>query len=1053
MLLKFLADTLLICNFFKQKIFYRSTSLKTFVFVCFIFSLHIKAATITSNTVTGNWTSAASWAGGIVPGAADLAIIANGANITVNANITIGSVQVNAGGTLNGSSFNISLLNNWNMNGTFNPGTSTVLFNGNAAQTINGTGTVSFHHIIDNNTNGGAGMGVSAHPVNMNIFGNFQNNGVFNRNNTSFPAAKVTFAGTTIISGANALILHNIDILAGATLNGATGIGAGTFDMYFTGTWNNMGTFNPGTGNVTVQFSSANVTQQIFPGASSFYNLHINKNVDVAPQGNMTVLNDLVITTGTLSASNFNINVGGDFNNASLFSAGTSLVNLNGTINQTVTTNAASPFYNLKINKAAGDVYQASNIQVSSTINFTNGKIYTYTLLPTLYQLYLSNTAVAGITGGSAASCVIGNLRRALVAGAGIYQFPLGVVNTSPVKYRPLTYNQSASGGAANMNMQSDTVYPAPVKTANWFVKITTNSGNPQGKLTMNYNLSADFIAGTQECVLNILRGQASTGSNWNHVLQSVTSATGGVTGSVTANLPSVLNPFGYVIGEALPVASNANVCEGSTATLFANSPSGSAHFNWYNASTGGTLLQADSNAYLTPILSSTTVYYLEYFDSLTNCKSPRVPVTVSLTPAASSAFNLPDTVCLGSNELITFMGTVSAGATYYWNFDGGIVVSGSGGSNHQVYWNSPGTKNITLSIAASPCNSSLTVHSVEVVPTPSQPLLTTSNYAVCKGDSVTLTASGSLGGNTINYFFYDSLNAGTYLGTSPLKVKITDTTTFYLDVTNEFGCKSKSSRDSITIISNKLPFLATPYSDDISLCFGDSAKLYVNLVQPPAANVYWWDAVSGGNFISNKDTIRTGALFQNQTYWVEAITPYGCDNGGRIPVSVIVNPYPVIALQTGLPGNTLQTGLSVTVEAIPAGYSVYEFYLNNVLVQSSSANTYTSDQFNDADKMTVIATNGTCRGTASDALTLNVRPVANAFTPNGDGVNDLFLKGFNLSIFNRWGQQLYQGTTGWDGSYQGAKVSAGTYFYIYTKTDKDGKNVTVNGPVTLVTE
>ena len=1008
------------------------------------------SATITSNAVTGNWTAGATWIGGVAPGAADIGVIVSGANITVNANITVGSIQVNAGGILNGSSSNIVLLNNWTNNGTFNVGTSTVLFNGTGSQTINGTGTVSFKNIVVNNTNGAAGMGVTAHPVNMFVYGNFQNNGVFNRNNTAFPAVKITFAGTTIVSGTNSLILHNVDIAAGAILNGATGLSGGSFDMYFTGTWNNIGTFNPGTGNVTVQYSSANTTQQIFPGSSSFYNLTINKNIITAPQTNVTILNDFTITTGTLSASSFTFNVGGNFTNTGVFTSGTSLVNFNGISNQTITTNT-STFYNLRVNKSTGSVFQASNIQVTNNVNLTNGDICTYTSLPTLYQLYLSNSSTTGITGGSATSCVIGNLRREVLPGASVYSFPIGVLNTNPLKYRPISYNQTSAGGASNINMLEDTVYPAPVKTANWFVHITSNTSNPVAKITMNYNLSADFISGTQECVLNILRGQAATASNWYHVLQSVNSATGGNNGFITSNLPTVLNPFGYIIGEALPVASNVIICEGSTATLFANSPTGSSHFNWYNASAGGILLQGDSSSYLTPILNASTTYYLEYFDSLSTCKSPRVPVFVSITPAASSAFSALDTICLGSNELITFLGTLSSTGTYYWNFDGGIVVSGSGGNNHQVYWNTPGTKNITLSVTDNPCSSTLTVHSIEVVPTPSPPILTASNFAVCKGDSIILTASGSSGGSIINYSFYDSLTAGTYLGTSPLNLTIADTTTFYLEVTNEYGCKSKLSRDSITIISYQLPLISTPYASDIKLCYGDSTMLYANLTQPPLANIYWWDSPTGGNYVAGNDSIYTHALFQNTTYWVEAITLYGCKNGGRVPVSVIINQYPVITLQTGLINNTTQSDANVTIEANPAGYTIYEFYINNILVQSSSSNTYSSNEFTDNDQITVIAVNETCRGSASDALAIKVLPIANAFTPDGDGINDVFLKGFDLSVFNRWGQQLYDGKTGWDGTYNGIKVSSGTYFYIYKKKGKDGNSVSVNGPVTLV--
>ena len=64
---------------------------------------------------------------------------------------------------------------------------------------------------------------------------------------------------------------------------------------------------------------------------------------------------------------------------------------------------------------------------------------------------------------------------------------------------------------------------------------------------------------------------------------------------------------------------------------------------------------------------------------------------------------------------------------------------------------------------------------------------------------------------------------------------------------------------------------------------------------------------------------------------------------------------------------------------------------------------------------------------------------IPNVFTPNGDGINDLwklsFLTGENtVSIINRWGNLVYESTlneVSWDGKTQNdIEVSEGTYFY-----------------------
>jgi gliding motility-associated-like protein len=85
---------------------------------------------------------------------------------------------------------------------------------------------------------------------------------------------------------------------------------------------------------------------------------------------------------------------------------------------------------------------------------------------------------------------------------------------------------------------------------------------------------------------------------------------------------------------------------------------------------------------------------------------------------------------------------------------------------------------------------------------------------------------------------------------------------------------------------------------------------------------------------------------------------------------------------------------------------------------------------------------------------------VSNAFTPNYDGVNDLFhANGNNIAqiqakIFNRWGQELYKWDNlneGWNGKYKGKEVSAGTYFYVITVVYNNGSVEEKKGAVELI--
>jgi gliding motility-associated-like protein len=74
-----------------------------------------------------------------------------------------------------------------------------------------------------------------------------------------------------------------------------------------------------------------------------------------------------------------------------------------------------------------------------------------------------------------------------------------------------------------------------------------------------------------------------------------------------------------------------------------------------------------------------------------------------------------------------------------------------------------------------------------------------------------------------------------------------------------------------------------------------------------------------------------------------------------------------------------------------------------------------------------------------------------NVFTPNNDGYNELFLKGYQLKIFDRYGILIYNGDAGWDGTYRGKAVSQDTYFYVTEYLDF--KNIThvIKGSITLI--
>ena len=83
------------------------------------------------------------------------------------------------------------------------------------------------------------------------------------------------------------------------------------------------------------------------------------------------------------------------------------------------------------------------------------------------------------------------------------------------------------------------------------------------------------------------------------------------------------------------------------------------------------------------------------------------------------------------------------------------------------------------------------------------------------------------------------------------------------------------------------------------------------------------------------------------------------------------------------------------------------------------------------------------------------------AFTPNGDGLNDIFkaasycnFSGFDLQIFNRWGEKVFEShnsNTGWDGTYLGSKMLSGVYVYFISYSTASHTSKTAKGTVALI--
>lgn len=278
--------------------------------------------------------------------------------------------------------------------------------------------------------------------------------------------------------------------------------------------------------------------------------------------------------------------------------------------------------------------------------------------------------------------------------------------------------------------------------------------------------------------------------------------------------------------------------------------------------------------------------------------------------------------------------------------------------------------------------------------------------------------------------------------------------------VTTQQGC-SKTIYDTIRVYRTPDPYIT---GDSIG-CLNSTLNLQANLVVPDTAITWKW-TVGGRNL--NTPTIALN--FQasgNYTVYLQATNLFGCFDTTKkdlfvpeIP-TVTVTEDPIIPVTTGITLPVTYGPEVISYQWTPAkNLSCTDCptpYANPKL--TTTYNVRVADQYGCTNTANVTVTT-VCNG-------LNYF-IPNTFSPNGDGVNDIFApRGVGLTrvnsmrVFNRWGEMVFEKmnfmandrtpTGGWDGNFKGKPASADVYVYIIEFVCENAAIVPVKGNVALV--
>ena len=354
---------------------------------------------------------------------------------------------------------------------------------------------------------------------------------------------------------------------------------------------------------------------------------------------------------------------------------------------------------------------------------------------------------------------------------------------------------------------------------------------------------------------------------------------------------------------------------------------------------------------------------------------------------------------------------------------------------------------------------------SANVTKTPSAAVTIDSpTTSVCEGEKITFTATATNTNPTVYKWFIDGFGEVAQT-TSPSisTLNLTSSSVVSVQVANNAACAGPD------VESNKLSVNITELLEpklnliDVTVCGSD---LPLNLIatevnNKPISTVVW---SKDGNTLS--ETSNQLEVTQSGTYEVVFISGGNCQSkpiDGRTISTIKVQS---LSVDIDVSATDVEEGETVVLTAdVEDGVGNIDYQWHGEeqkAIGTGNPYQYTAME---TDNIYVIATDQSsgCVDTSATELVNVLLPidVPNAFTPNGDGINDTWTidgldtyRNSSLKVYNRWGQLVYSNTgvyaNDWNGTGKSGKdLPTGTYYYVITLNQNGKENVA--GDVTII--
>lgn len=223
---------------------------------------------------------------------------------------------------------------------------------------------------------------------------------------------------------------------------------------------------------------------------------------------------------------------------------------------------------------------------------------------------------------------------------------------------------------------------------------------------------------------------------------------------------------------------------------------------------------------------------------------------------------------------------------------------------------------------------------------------------------------------------------------------------------------------------------------EEYKICLGDTVHLTTTVSQG-SPYTFKWEGLAVGEFKTNKLSLTDIPLESGTVDYTIIASDGVCPDEVVEFGTIDVYEPPVIELELSQSEVVIGGEVDMTAVILKGSPTQFDWLSDGNVMTSTDENFLGGVLPASSTKYTVFASDGVCPATSA-SFEVSVQ-IPTAITPYvKDGMNDYYMRGFDVMIFDRYGMKVFQGSDGWDGTKGGRMADPGVYYCQVVL--KDGK-------------